>query len=844
MAYEHLSCASKTDVGRKRKNNEDSHICLPQCGIFCVADGMGGMSAGDMASGIVVAAMREAFENDKRPLGASEKAASVIAALRVANTRVRDAARSRGLAQVGSTVVVAAFDGKNPEWLTIVHAGDSRCYCFRNGELTQQTTDHSVAQAAGVDEKKLSAIFRGVVTRAIGTVEEIDPERTDRQTQPGDLYLICSDGLTRMVQDRDIAKILADHAGESLQQRADALVAAANAAGGDDNVTAILIAVGSWKPGVVQHDEPDRTGYGDDEPATSTSVGVEMPDSKRESTAPKKVEGSSPTILPPPPREKNATPRDAASTSVPSPSGAAASLPTEAPTKASPRSVVPVVIGLAAICAIGALVYALKQGANKTESVREQSAVKIPAVTSSAVPVEVGSVMPVAIPSEAKTETPAIKTPLTPETKPAVTTPITPSNVAPVTAANSATQGVVKTDAPPIKPPVTSVTMPAVATASTPSNVVPAVAITGTTQGVATTESPPIKPPMTSEKTSVVTTVSTLTNVVSVPPPSKPEFKISNGGKQFAVIAAGTTNLPLTDGSWDVVKSNFDDFRRFREAHRADDAMKDTDAWLALWDELSTSTANQRAATFKMRMQMMQRLAVALGQPAISMPEPMPEKPREICRRYASVQAAIAAGLHRFFEQNEEALTFPSKEDKASLKDIEDWSTDRNLEPDAMKPLELLETEAQRLRASPLKNSKTLPLSWTVSQIEALEKSVTNWQSLAKDRAKLVAATLEAVFGIQDIPGREKRRGVSRAELMRELPKQTMAWTVELQKKISAGPYDEHDEVSLEDFVESPYSDLLKADTTAAKAIEDLRIYVFALHLDWKLIHDYEAGTH
>lgn len=267
MAYEHLSWASKTDVGRKRKNNEDSHVCLPQSGIFCVADGMGGMAAGDVASGIVVGTIREHFEAEARPMSSSEKSRKAIAALSIANDRIHEAARARGLQQVGSTVVVAAFDGRNPAKLTIVHAGDSRCYRFRDGKLLQLTTDHSVAEAVGIDEKKLSAMFRGVVTRAIGTVDVIEPERTNMQAQAGDVYLICSDGLTRMVADAEITKILAERADGPLQQRADALVNAANEAGGDDNVTALLIQVSAWKPEAVLETAADE------DPGSSTSVG-------------------------------------------------------------------------------------------------------------------------------------------------------------------------------------------------------------------------------------------------------------------------------------------------------------------------------------------------------------------------------------------------------------------------------------------------------------------------------------------------------------------------------------------------------------------------------------------
>jgi protein phosphatase len=279
MAYEHLSWASKTDMGRKRKNNEDNHICLPQSGIFCVADGMGGMSAGEVASGIIVETIKENFETEARPMSASEKSRKAIAALTVANERIHEAARARGLQTVGSTVVVAAFDGKNPARLTIVHAGDSRCYRFRDGELLQLTTDHSVAQAVGVDEKKLSAMFRGVVTRAIGTVDVIEPERTNIQTKAADVYLICSDGLTRMIPDSAITEILTKHSGEPLLKRAETLINAANEAGGDDNVTTVLIEVKQWDEEAVK-----AAGHDADEPPSSAGATITGADGEERDT--------------------------------------------------------------------------------------------------------------------------------------------------------------------------------------------------------------------------------------------------------------------------------------------------------------------------------------------------------------------------------------------------------------------------------------------------------------------------------------------------------------------------------------------------------------------------------
>lgn len=246
MAHEYLAWAARTDKGRKRSGNEDAHACIPRCDVFCVADGMGGMAAGEMASATVVGAVQDRFTElaaagSADALSAMEKAELAVGALREANTIIRRIVRERELETAGSTVVLAAFDRNHPARVAVVHCGDSRAYLLRKGRLRQMTTDHSVAQAVGAREENLAPMFRSVVTRAIGTLEEIKPDCRVEDTQPGDVLLLCSDGLSRMVNDRKIEQLLSRGIHQPLVELADLLVAEANAAGGHDNITVILV---------------------------------------------------------------------------------------------------------------------------------------------------------------------------------------------------------------------------------------------------------------------------------------------------------------------------------------------------------------------------------------------------------------------------------------------------------------------------------------------------------------------------------------------------------------------------------------------------------------------------
>ncbi|HTZ59736.1 MAG TPA: Stp1/IreP family PP2C-type Ser/Thr phosphatase [Acidobacteriaceae bacterium] len=232
--------AGATDLGRTRKSNEDAYglsvdnhesICN-----FVVCDGMGGAAAGEVASRMAVDAMLQAMSHGPLTLGKLQEAVDL------ANHNVhRSAEQNPARAGMGTTLVAMATRGDRA-W--VAHVGDSRCYRFRDGALESLTRDHSL-----VDEQvRLGQLtqaqaetspMRNVITRAVGTQDEVDADVIEFTVSTGDLYLLASDGLMREVDDKRIAEILRT-AGELKKTCAD-LIEAANNAGGRDNITCVLV---------------------------------------------------------------------------------------------------------------------------------------------------------------------------------------------------------------------------------------------------------------------------------------------------------------------------------------------------------------------------------------------------------------------------------------------------------------------------------------------------------------------------------------------------------------------------------------------------------------------------
>ncbi len=243
-----------TDVGRKRRHNEDAYLIDEERGLFVVADGMGGHAAGEVASRITVESIQEyiaATEEEHEsswPFGFNSRVSlegnRLTTAVEKANEKVMRAVQNRPeLKGMGTTVVAALFDG---ERATLVHVGDSRAYLFRDGELRRLTDDHSWVQEqvnAGIlseDEAK-SHPLKNVVTRALGGAAHVSVDLIEVPVRAGDRYLLCSDGLTGMLPDEELYEHFRTVG--ALDATVKSLIEVANARGGVDNITAILVEV-------------------------------------------------------------------------------------------------------------------------------------------------------------------------------------------------------------------------------------------------------------------------------------------------------------------------------------------------------------------------------------------------------------------------------------------------------------------------------------------------------------------------------------------------------------------------------------------------------------------------
>jgi PPM family protein phosphatase len=227
-----------TDPGRKRRRNEDDYVAEPP--LFAIADGMGGAQAGELASSLAAGAVRE----DEGAVGSGER--HVTELIQEANRRVyQRSAEDASASGMGTTMTVALVeDGA----VVFGHVGDSRAYLIRDGKLEQLTEDHSLV-AELVRSGKLSPEEaethpqRSVITRALGTDPDVDVDTFSIQTQPGDLFMLCSDGLTSMVEDQAILETVEKNRGD-LQTAAKALIRAANKGGGEDNITVVFFEIG------------------------------------------------------------------------------------------------------------------------------------------------------------------------------------------------------------------------------------------------------------------------------------------------------------------------------------------------------------------------------------------------------------------------------------------------------------------------------------------------------------------------------------------------------------------------------------------------------------------------
>lgn len=238
-AYFLVSAVGQTHGGQRRRRNEDAFLVLEDPPLFAVADGMGGYAGGDVASDLAVKTVASHFhENTSKKTLFSHlprRASELAHAMLLANLSVWEKANhDRDLEGMGTTFVAARFSPRK-ERVYIGHVGDSRCYLFRDGRLTQVTTDHTLEQQG------IAGPMAGNLTRAVGISPTVEVDIILGRPQPGDVYLLCSDGLSKMVGDDEIARVIASMTDP--QQAVDELVDMANAAGGRDNITVILVRV-------------------------------------------------------------------------------------------------------------------------------------------------------------------------------------------------------------------------------------------------------------------------------------------------------------------------------------------------------------------------------------------------------------------------------------------------------------------------------------------------------------------------------------------------------------------------------------------------------------------------
>lgn len=233
-----------SDVGRVRQENQDSSARFVSHGVFVVADGMGGHKGGREASETAVAALEERFVDGAERAAFEPSLQTLVAAVGEANRRIRErAAQDAALDRMGTTLVALLLDGDGTA--AVVHVGDSRAYRLRDDALELLTNDHTVVNDLvrnhDISEAEASVHpYRHMLTRALGPSADVAPEVRRIEARSGDLYVLCSDGISGMLSREAIREILLQHRDDP-EQVCRHLIEAANQAGGKDNATAIAV---------------------------------------------------------------------------------------------------------------------------------------------------------------------------------------------------------------------------------------------------------------------------------------------------------------------------------------------------------------------------------------------------------------------------------------------------------------------------------------------------------------------------------------------------------------------------------------------------------------------------
>ncbi len=271
-----------TDTGRKRRRNEDAYVCEPP--LFAIADGMGGAQAGEVASRLAAAALKE---SGAKTLGGEQRISDLI---QEANRRVYDrSSTDPNTSGMGTTITVALVENGN---VAFGHVGDSRAYLIRDGRMEQVTEDHSLVNEL-LKSGKLSPEEaethpqRSVITRALGTDPDVDVDTFTIAAEAGDVFLLCSDGLTDMVGEREILELVERNRAD-IDVALKSLVRAANRSGGEDNITVVAFEIAE-SPTLV-HDGETRENVlapppRDDDVTLTEADGVPVVDTAVVSTA-------------------------------------------------------------------------------------------------------------------------------------------------------------------------------------------------------------------------------------------------------------------------------------------------------------------------------------------------------------------------------------------------------------------------------------------------------------------------------------------------------------------------------------------------------------------------------
>ena len=257
-----IQVGARTDLGRVRSNNEDSFKLVPEMNLFILSDGMGGEAHGEVASNLAVEAIAaHCLEGTQKPgvpylveprAELDEKTNRLASAVQLANRMIYESAQKHAAQRgMGATVVAVWI---NEQRLSVAHVGDSRVYLLRAGELQQITDDHSlvaeqVRRGILTKEQAESSDMQSVLIRALGIEPEVQVDADEHLLMEGDTLVLCSDGLSRMVSDLEIASTLLSRTG--MQSTADRLIELANEYGGEDNVSVVLVRVEPRPEGVL-----------------------------------------------------------------------------------------------------------------------------------------------------------------------------------------------------------------------------------------------------------------------------------------------------------------------------------------------------------------------------------------------------------------------------------------------------------------------------------------------------------------------------------------------------------------------------------------------------------------